>query len=82
MPQQWEYCEMDWADTMVRFYRPDGVQAERIRPEESKGDRTDRDAWRRTIAQLGLDGWELVGIRDSAGGYHMYFKRPIATEEG
>jgi hypothetical protein len=73
----WEYCEMDWADVTVRYYGTRTSRAERIKRDDTKGDRSDRDAWRRAIADLGEAGWELVGIRDGANGYHMYFKRPL-----
>ena len=76
----WEYCELrqEIAEGVMHgqyilFYRPD-AQSERVGI-------TDRD---RAIAQLGLEGWEMVGtvgsfMRNSSG-FRIFFKRPVLLE--
>ncbi len=78
----WEYCELrqEIAEGVMHrqyilFYQPDA-------PSERVGI-TNRD---RAIAQLGLEGWEMVGtvgsfMRNSSG-FRIFFKRPLLTEDG
>ena len=77
----WEYCELRQEITegvmhtqYILFYRANA-------PSERVGI-TNRD---RAIAQLGLEGWEMVGtvgsfMRNSSG-FRIFFKRPLSPEE-
>ncbi len=79
-PTLWEYCELrqEIAEGVMHrqyilFYRPD-APSERVSI-------TNRD---RAIAQLGLEGWEMVGtvgsfMRNSSG-FRVFFKRPLTKE--
>jgi hypothetical protein len=63
--QKWEYCEID--DSNIVYFSVDAPRQERFNPS-------------RSIAQLGLDGWEMVGsgARNQANFTErlLYFKRP------
>jgi hypothetical protein len=75
---QWEYCEIRqnisrgiMHEQYILFYRAGNNQTieERF---------TNREA---AIAQLGLEGWEMVGVAGSfeqnSGGFRVFFKRPL-----
>ncbi|RMF26042.1 MAG: hypothetical protein D6759_20360 [Chloroflexi bacterium] len=75
--QQWEYCELrlDISGTVmirqsVRFYQAKGPSREIIVPSRDQA-----------IAELGLAGWEMVGVAGSlmqdGGGLSLFFKRPL-----
>ena len=77
----WEYCELRQEITegvmhtqYILFYHPD-AQSDRVTI-------TNRD---RAIAQLGLEGWEMVGtvgsfMRNSSG-FRIFFKRPMLLDD-
>ncbi len=85
--QTWEYARLviNWVDVnyticKCTLFLPEGRK-------ESSSDRT-TDAWGffdKRIADLGKEGWELVGVAPLAGGlgaattssWHLWFKRPI-----
>jgi hypothetical protein len=75
--QLWEYCELrqEIAQGVMHrqyivFYRV-GEQAEEVQI-------TNRES---AIAQLGLEGWEMVGTSGSfthdSSGFRIFFKRPL-----
>ncbi len=79
--QQWEYCELrlDISGTVmirqsVRFYQVEGPSREIIV--------SSRD---QAIAELGLAGWEMVGVAGSlmqdGGGLSLFFKRPLPSSD-
>jgi hypothetical protein len=57
----------------------DSITSIEIRSDKSKGDRNNWDPYFRTIAKLGLDGWEMVGIENDpdSPAAHFLFKRPL-----
>jgi hypothetical protein len=71
--QQWEYCEVTWAPKLVTIHvyssREQGTYEGVQQPQE----------WGALLAQLGADGWELVGVAPARPAHHSlyYFKRPI-----
>ncbi|MCD4684402.1 MAG: hypothetical protein K8S97_00510 [Anaerolineae bacterium] len=78
--QAWEYCELRQEITQgvmhrqyILFYHAGEVSHEQTV--------THRDS---AIAQLGLEGWEMVGTVGSfaldSSGFRIYFKRPIISD--
>ena len=73
----WEYCEVAWASKQVTIHiysgRDGGSYEGVLKPEE----------WGTLLAQLGADGWELVGIVPTRPASHSlyYFKRPLEPPE-
>ena len=76
-PQPWEYCELrqDIAQGVMHrqyilFYRAGEPSREMTV--------TNRES---AIAQLGLEGWEMVGTSGSfmhdSSGFRIFFKRPL-----
>ena len=69
----WEYCEVAYTpkQIIVHVYssRDNGTYEGIQKPEE----------WGALLAQLGFDGWELVGVVPARPANHSlyYFKRPI-----
>ena len=73
----WEYCEVGWTPKQITIHvysqssdgSYEGIQ-------ESK-------EWGRLLAQLGADGWELVGVVPIRPATHTlyYFKRPLDPPE-
>ncbi|NLX09234.1 MAG: hypothetical protein GXY36_06225 [Chloroflexi bacterium] len=77
MSRQWEYCELRQEIAQgvmhrqyILFYRA-GEEAEYVAV-------TNREA---AIAQLGLEGWEMVGTSGSfthdSSGFRFFFKRQV-----
>ena len=72
----WEYCHVR-AHELV-YWTPWGTIEKRIGPDAARGDADGVAAWYGTVAQLGLAGWEMVGVTaDPAGGTVCYFKRAL-----
>jgi hypothetical protein len=77
MMSYWEYCEVGWTPKQITIHvysqssdgSYEGIQ-------ESK-------EWGRLLAQLGADGWELVGVVPIRPATHTlyYFKRPLDPPE-
>lgn len=73
----WEYCEVGWTPKQITIHvysRSSDGSYEGI--QESK-------EWGRLLAQLGADGWELVGVVPTRPATHTlyYFKRPLDPPE-
>ena len=70
---QWEYCEVAYTPKQVLIHvyseRDNGKYEGIQKPEE----------WGELLAQLGADGWELVGVVPTRPANHTlyYFKRPL-----
>ncbi len=73
----WEYCEVAWASKQITIHvysgRSGGNYEGILKPEE----------WGTLLAQLGADGWELVGVVSTRPAKHSlyYFKRPLDPPE-
>ena len=73
----WEYCEVGWTPKQITIHvysgRPDGSYEGAQEPKE----------WGSLLAQLGADGWELVGVVPTRPATHTlyYFKRPLDPPE-
>lgn len=69
----WEYCEVAYTPKQVLVHiwssRDQGMYEGIQKPEE----------WGMLLAQLGADGWELVGVVPTRPANHSlyYFKRPL-----
>lgn len=81
---QWEYAALVDAGTFyfLEFYKVSEELIYKIAADESQGENNLAEARNRTIAQLGIDGWELVS--QSFAGIHtsteqLLFKRPLVT---
>jgi hypothetical protein len=73
--QEWEYCQVNLhtEGAYVKYFEAAGVRSVNVRKDKAKGDASDKQAGERLIAELGVEGWELVAI-DAAN--HWIFKRP------
>ncbi len=78
--QRWEHCVL-MPKPVMQLATPSesGWREEKIRRDESLGDKSHGDAFARTMYQLGLDGWEMVTV-DGNGSF--WFKRPIPESGG
>lgn len=75
---KWEYCELQSGkDAYLLIYRRQNSEVIRLTRDKSKGDRNDFDAIARTLAELGLDQWEMVASTTSAGTWQAFFKRQV-----
>ena len=81
--QKWEYAVysltvtqglMGGVSAKVVFLKRPKHEVVEIKADKSQGDRNINDAWPRMLAQMGLDGWELVAAQ---GEHLLYFKRPL-----
>ncbi len=82
--QKYEFCRMSIYHKLLIRFTPGGQQGRRIEQDGRMGDRTDVDACFRAMAQLGLEGWQLVTVvNDEAnpGNKYFYFQRPILDEQ-
>jgi len=85
--QKWEYCEVDarYGDIAgiitVVFHKPTGADTQKYELRKRTGmfrqtiEDTDEKA-REIVAQLGLEGWELVNVE---GGRMFRLKRPLSN---
>ncbi|HEM60697.1 MAG TPA: hypothetical protein ENO24_00235 [Chloroflexi bacterium] len=71
--QKWEYCVLAADSRELHTLSPGGRKIRMIRRDEGLGDSSDNDAFNRTFAQLGLDGWEMVNADSGV----FWFKRPV-----
>lgn len=58
--ERWEFCEVNTYYHIMYHFTPNGRKITLIKRDRDKGDQSDDDATARTIAQLGLEGWELI----------------------
>ena len=77
--QQWEYCVLAPAPTgqvviTLTYFRSNGGERQTFRAEDY-GDGA-MNLWPKIIADLGMEGWELVGVNMDA----LYFKRPLGDQ--
>jgi hypothetical protein len=77
--QKWEYCSLHSGDfSSLIFYKSNGAVKISLEMDSSKGDKSDHDAFVRTIAALGLAGWELVSRTAGMGSNpEFFFKRTL-----
>ena len=77
--QRWEYSSVVVFDgVQVHRMTPESTEFTRVGREKSKGDKGFTDAAYRIIAQLGLDGWEMVSTNPPTHrpkGVVYWFKR-------
>ncbi len=82
--QKYEFCSIrrryerkKGKQYTVRYYHvsytQNGISITRLKRHKAKGDKSAEDAFARTVAQLGLDGWQLS--MTSAG--DLFFQRPL-----
>lgn len=84
---RWEYCVVTGIGTranigtympyLIRFTRS-GYDRTHLKKTRHAGE---REVVARTIAELGADGWELVGavhVGESSQTYSLWFERPTA----
>ena len=73
--QCWEYCHLNRFSKpyTIALYGPSKTLVTEVKRDKSKGDGNDDDAYQRTIAELGLNGWEAVGHLGQTG--TILFKR-------
>lgn len=69
----WEYCEVGWTPRQITIHVYSG------RVDGSYEGVQEPQAWGSLLAQLGADGWELVGMVPGKPTNHTlyYFKRPL-----
>ena len=81
--ERWELCRVtvntnqSWESQSFELWHPYRVERRQIKPDKDYSDQSSVDAARRLMAQLSLEGWELVGnCYNWHGGYTEYtFKR-------
>jgi hypothetical protein len=79
--QKWEYCVVSGLHSGTqtrhpRAYRLTRKGYELVKDFELRAGLSEPDAVGQYIAQLGEDGWEMVGAGNTAELYHcLYFKR-------
>ena len=77
MMSYWEYCEVGWTPKQITIHVYSG------RPDGSYEGVQEAQEWGPLLAQLGADGWELVGVVPTRPATHTlyYFKRPLDPPE-
>ena len=78
----WEYCYLEAVGRMtLAILSANGQKRFRIRQQRDKGDRDAWDAYCRSVAELGLDGWEMITNQRLKPGSVAWFKRPVSEIE-
>ena len=81
--EKWEYCRLfvdrPGAEVYVEYFRAPTHELQRL-GQAGQTREEQKDAWSRSIAELGLAGWELAGVTAAADapapdGVGLYFKR-------
>jgi hypothetical protein len=79
---KWEYCrltgckDLGYDSPHLIFYTQQGQRSETLSSPSSFSGVEDIDKIAMRIAELGLDGWEMVGaVNTSASEHCVYFKR-------
>jgi hypothetical protein len=87
--QKWEYCAVvglrrsgnNTATTYfpsIEYYTSAGMHVVEVRAQDKREEIT---RMAQAIAQLGEDGWEMVGCGNNSEVTHsIYFKRPLAQQ--
>ncbi|MBN2304193.1 MAG: hypothetical protein JXQ72_06945 [Anaerolineae bacterium] len=77
----WEYCELRQEIAQGVMHRQYILFYRAGEPAEKEGI-TNREI---AIAQLGLEGWEMVSVSGSfmhdSSGFRIFFKRPLIEED-
>lgn len=82
--RSWEYCMVSAGGpvSVVVSFRVQGSEWRHIEPDPGRGERTAAEAVPRVIAELGLEGWELVNalpvITPEGASTDYFFKRPLS----
>ena len=58
--ERWEFCVVDTYYHFMNQYTPNGLKRTQFKCDKNMGDRSDDDATARAIAQLGVEGWDLI----------------------
>ena len=79
---KWEFAELGYdyngSHHFLIIFKTSDSQVLELKRDKNLGDKTNADARRRMMAQMGLQGWELVSSH--AGSPYvetLYFKRPL-----
>lgn len=78
--QKWEYCRLYTTPdgfSSISFCRSTGALQVPIKRDRERGDRDTIDARMRTVAELGVEGWEMVSVYHDGDYPQMLFKRPL-----
>jgi hypothetical protein len=79
--QKWEYCVVSQIHSSSKVYHPKAnrITSKGFEPMKDFSYRaglTEAAAVGQFIAQLGEEGWEMVGVGNTGEAYHcLYFKR-------
>jgi hypothetical protein len=84
---KWEYCMVAFGqgEPRVVYYQPSGIEVHALARGDADAD--DSVVIARAIAQLGRDGWEMVGaqtvvvpagVQVAGAAFDILFKRPLA----
>jgi hypothetical protein len=79
---KWEYCRValiEHVGGVAEYWGVDGSTKVEIKPEKPAGEKAWWDAPCRHMAQMGMEGWELVAC--SGGDHVFFFKRPATRGE-
>jgi hypothetical protein len=71
--QRYQFCTIETRGYLTT-YTPTGPVVVQLKRDKVKGDRTHADAVARTIAELGLAGWQLAAV----SGSEWHFQRPLS----
>jgi hypothetical protein len=81
-PDKWEYCRLEdvqgggFIASKLIFFTAEGEKIESVAADQEC---TQRNMVARKIAQLGAEGWDMVGAGTTGQGSHaVYFKRKTA----
>lgn len=79
---KWEYCLVAiwWSPTdkaYASFLAPSQIRFLDFKKDKAKGDEGNAHAALRYLAELGLDGWEVVGMTADGVRRDVLLKRPI-----
>lgn len=85
---KWEYARLFWMDigikrVYIEYLKPENIERVLIL-EETKSQKWGVDEWhkeiKKSIAKLGVHGWEMVSTQDSLieAGDEIWFKRSLS----
>ena len=73
--QQYEFCTVHMSACYLEWFTPNEIKRVAYHKDRARGDREDQDAIKRVIAQLGMEGWQLVNVSSDI----YYFQRPLSS---